>query len=121
MRDVKVRLTCDVSGKVIPAVEHDLDDGEDFDAPVGWLEITVRRAMQNPEYAEALAAVRARRSALTAQVVAANPAVDRAALGAEIQGMVPDPDVPSIAVDEQTFHVSPDHADKLYRLLGVTP
>lgn len=120
MRDVRVRVTCDIGGKVTPAVDHDLEEGEDFDLPAGWLEVTVRRVVPSAEYEEAAAAVKQRREHAIAAVRTQGVAVDAATLDAEIEAAIPDPAMPTETVDEQTFHVAPDHADTVYRMFGVT-
>ena len=117
-RDVKVKITCDIGGKVANAVDHDLPDDVEFDLPSGWVEVVVREVVASADYAEAKAAVDQRRAIVFAEAKQRNPGIPDAVIQRDVDAAIPDPDLPVIEVSETVHHVAPEHVAKVRKLLG---
>jgi len=113
-----IKYVCDLTDLEAPA-----GDNEDFDLPEGWIEVTVRRVIENPEYAAAMDEYEQKRAQMEATVRAnaeaqgAQPTDDE--IEQAIAVVLDEPEVEEFVVQEKTLHVSVDGAAEVLKVLGL--
>lgn len=111
---------CDASRKATPPVVLDSDD-PDFDLPVGWVQVTVTRAIPNPDYAEAVASAESELATLDQQLQVQgidDPATREEALAPrrrDLEGAYPT----QYIVVQEDRHFHPDEAPAKLAAIGV--
>jgi hypothetical protein len=124
MRHQTLYFTCGVCGLQVGTVENDIEDAEqDTEMPPGWIEVTARRVVKNPDFVEPKT-LDQHIDELVAEIAASQGAppegVDpRAAVRphAELQFAIEQQSVePKFIVEEVQFHVSPDYTTTLTAL-----
>lgn len=96
---------CDITG--ISAHATPIEGIDDLDLPVGWIEVTIRKIVKNPEYEEANVVYEAARAqALETQAQEIGDDENKRAIAeAMIDRMLPAPDLDEYEVDERVYHV----------------
>lgn len=124
MRHQTLYFTCGVCGLQTGTVENDIDDADqDTDMPPGWIEVTAKRVIKNPEFVEPKTLdehvdelVKEIQSSQGAPPEGVDP---RAAVRphAELQFAIEQQNVEAkFIVEEVQFHVSPDYTTTLTAL-----
>ena len=102
---------CDRSGERTQSTEMDTE--EPWELPPGWTEITMRRAVPNPDYAEEL-------TELTIAFTQAAQADGREPTPEQVQGAVEATATsPQFVVDEVIAYLAPAYAPDLSKLLNL--
>lgn len=113
------QYVCDISGRVANAT----DDADNFDMPDGWVEVTVRRVLPNPQYAEAQAAYDEQRAAWIAAAQAGAAAqgaqigIDEIEAAADVQVPMHDEDPTYLSVTVK--HLHPEGATAVIEALDL--
>jgi hypothetical protein len=109
---------CDISGISAPGETYDLDEATDL--PVGWLEVTIRRVVRNPDFDTVWQQHEATRAtALEAQAAEIGDDAQRRAIAESmVDRMLSEPEIAEYEVDERVYYVHPSQESTVMAAFG---
>ncbi len=124
MRNQTLYFTCGVCGLQVGTVENDIDETEDdTEMPPGWVEVTARRVVKNPDYKkpkgleehidQIVSEIQSTQGEAPEGVDARAAVRPHAELQMAIEAQSA---VPEYMVEEVQFHISPDYVTSLTSL-----